>query len=216
MEVDDAATVPAAPLSPSSSPSSDSAPKLTTLVKRKSPPITQASLSSQAIHPSDSPSTTSHPLLPPLPPPSVPSRLHFPQPSYDAHLDGCVAVLPRSLSPSHPHDLLVRHFAMAGADGRCWLTLLDAFFLSHTLSVLRVTGEDGKAVSARQLLVRACAVEPRFPSQFAVYAHWTARGWVVRQGSKMGVDFLLYPHHQLGKRTHSTSARSRTQRGPER
>ena len=211
MEDDDATAHPPPPLSPLPPPTAASHPAAAT--KRKSSLISQPPVPAPA-HPSEPHSITAfHSPLPPSAPPSAPSRFLFPQPSYDAQLDGPTLLLPASTSPSLPHDLLERHYAVLGSDGRCRLTVLDAFFLSYALPVLRVTGEDGDMISAQQLLVRVCEAERRFLSLFAAYAHWTALGWVVRPGSKMGVDFLLYPHHHLHVRTHSTSADSRAQRG---
>ena len=180
---------------------------ITTTAKRKSSPShipasPQPTLSSTTPLPSSAFRSRYSP-LPPPPPPSAPPRLLFPGSPYAAQLLGPTVVLPPS-PPSTPHPLHLRHFTVPGPDGLCHLSLVDALFLTYALPVLSVRGEEGGEVSAQDLLVRGCEVERRFPSLFAVFAHFTALGWVVRQGSKMGVDFLLYPHHS-NTRTHSRS-----------
>ena len=164
---------------------------------------------------SPGPSTPSTPSIPtplpgPSPPPSspfpLPSRVLFPNAPYPSLLDGCSVLLPPLSRPSSPpHDVLQRQYGAQTADGRCRLTLCEAFFLLHALQALTVTDGEGRPLTGEQLLSRCCEADGRFLSLFAVYAHWTALGWVVRQGSKMGVDFLLYPYRPLTTRTHSTS-----------
>jgi tRNA intron endonuclease, catalytic C-terminal domain len=52
-------------------------------------------------------------------------------------------------------------------------------------------------------LLHCCAVLPRqrFCCLYAVFAYFTALRWVVREGSKLGVDFLLY--QDTAERRHS-------------
>ena len=153
-------------------------------------------------------SSLTPPTLQPSPSP-LPSRVLFPHAPYHAILDGCSVLLPLPSPSSPPHDLTLRQYGVQGADGRCRLTLCEAFFLLHALDALTVTGGDGRPLTAAELLAHGCESNERFLSLFAAFAHWTALGWVVRQGSKMGADFLLYAHQPLTTRTHSTSEAQR-------
>ena len=111
-----------------------------------------------------------------------------------------------SSPPSAPHPLVQSAFAVAEEGGGCRLSLLEAFFLVHAFDALAVHC-DGARMSAAALLSHAHSTELRFVQSFCAFAYWTALGWVVRRGSKLGVDFLLYPYRALSARTgrtHST------------
>ncbi|KAF2212020.1 hypothetical protein CERZMDRAFT_15765, partial [Cercospora zeae-maydis SCOH1-5] len=90
------------------------------------------------------------------------------------------------------------------------LTLEEAFFLSYGLGVLdiRLAGSDKSECSSHDLL-RTCSAHGFFPVtksisdhkirpddqfllNYVVYHHFRSLGWVVRQGVKFSVDYLLY------------------------
>ena len=87
-------------------------------------------------------------------------------------------------------DLSARHFGHRSADGSFHLSLLDSFLLS-SLSALTLA----PPLPLHALLSYGCRHIDRFPALLLTYYQCTARGWIVREGSKLGVDFLLYRQH---------------------
>lgn len=50
----------------------------------------------------------------------------------------------------------------------------------------------GVDLSLDELYTDLRSQDKRFPVRYAVYHHFRHKGWVVRPGVTMGVDFLLY------------------------
>lgn len=50
----------------------------------------------------------------------------------------------------------------------------------------------GCDISLDDVYAYLIAQNERFPLRYAAYHHFRHKGWVVRPGSTMGVDFLLY------------------------
>ncbi|OQR68455.1 tRNA-splicing endonuclease subunit Sen2-like [Tropilaelaps mercedesae] len=71
------------------------------------------------------------------------------------------------------------------------LTPEEAFFLAFGLGILRVRRSESD-ISLDELYTDLVAQNERFPVKYAAYHHFRQKGWVVRPGISMGVDFLLY------------------------
>ena len=72
-----------------------------------------------------------------------------------------------------------------------FLELSEAFFLSYSLGCLIVS--DGQTeLSPLQQWRRFTPLQPDFPVVYRVYHHYRSRGWVVRSGSTLGADWVLY------------------------
>lgn len=67
----------------------------------------------------------------------------------------------------------------------------EAYFLAFGLGVLRVK-RSGSDISLDELYADLFAHNHQFPLRYAAYHHFRHKGWVVRPGVRMGVDFLLY------------------------
>ena len=135
-------------------------------------------------------------------PPLAPSRLFHPQ-LHSGELCGLTVVVtsPSSLPflSSARYGRLCASSAAAAAPAVHHLSLVESLFLQSELSCLSIT-QQGCAVSASALLRHSRQCVPPSPERFcclyAVFAHFTRLGWVVREGSKLGVDILLYRHSQ--------------------
>ncbi len=72
------------------------------------------------------------------------------------------------------------------------LTLEEAFFLSYALGSLVVLDKSSVPLELCEMWRRFCSVQSSFPSHYAVYHHFRAKGWVPKVGIKFGADFILY------------------------
>lgn len=72
------------------------------------------------------------------------------------------------------------------------LSFEEAFFLAFGLGCLLVTNSNGEEQSLDQLWSFFCRNQPDFPRKYAVYHHFRTKGFVVKEGTKFGSDFLLY------------------------
>ena len=74
------------------------------------------------------------------------------------------------------------------------LELYEAFFLTYGLGCLIVNDCDnnGEEMSIDDMWDKFCHVDVDFPQKYAVYHHFRSKGWVVKNGMKFAVDFLLY------------------------
>jgi len=68
----------------------------------------------------------------------------------------------------------------------------EAFFLAFGLGCLLVRDEQNQEMDIDALWSRFNEVNPDFAHQYAVYHHFRAKGYVVKEGTKFGGDFLLY------------------------
>ena len=68
----------------------------------------------------------------------------------------------------------------------------EAFYLSYALSCLIVEDGDGIELDVDDLWVKFCEMKPGFAYLYRAYHHFRSKGWVVKEGYKFGVDFLLY------------------------
>ena len=84
--------------------------------------------------------------------------------------------------------------AAAGAGGALRLDPCEAYFLSYALGCLLVRDSSDAELDLDELWSAFCESDPDFPRLYRVYHHFRAKGWVVRQGTKFGADFLLYKH----------------------
>ena len=72
-----------------------------------------------------------------------------------------------------------------------FLELSEAFFLSYALGCLIVC--DGQTeLSLLQQWRQFSRLQADFPVLYRVYHHYRSRGWVVRAGSTLGADWVLY------------------------
>jgi len=72
-----------------------------------------------------------------------------------------------------------------------FLELCESFFLSYSLGCLIVS--DGQSeLTLQQQWSLFCELQPDFPVLYRVYHHLRSLGWVVRSGSTMGADWVLY------------------------
>ena len=76
-------------------------------------------------------------------------------------------------------------------ESELFLELSEAFFLSYSLGCL-IVSEGQTELSLQQQWRRFCCLQPDFPLIYRVYHHYRSRGWVVRSGATMGVDWVLY------------------------
>ncbi len=76
------------------------------------------------------------------------------------------------------------------------LSPCESYFLSYALGCLVVTAESGEELSLDDLWSTFCRNDRtnRFPYVYRAYHHFRAKGWVVKDGTQFGSDFLLYKH----------------------
>lgn len=77
------------------------------------------------------------------------------------------------------------------------LSPVEAFFLAFGLGCLLVECPKASFVEDPELSIDDlwsifCSYDKDFPYQYAVYHHFRAKGYVVKDGTKFGCDFLLY------------------------
>jgi tRNA-splicing endonuclease subunit Sen2 len=73
----------------------------------------------------------------------------------------------------------------------CHLTPEETLYLAHVEQCLRIE----PAMSSPELWSYFSQHHERFALLYFVYQHYRQLGWVVRAGSKMGVDWVLYQDH---------------------
>ena len=136
--------------------------------------------------PAELPKSELHPSAPPTIITSSPARgsrlLHTRV--YSGVLVGLTIIVAQ---PADISDLAARQLGHYSTDGSYHLTLPESFLLS-SLSTLAMV----PPLQLCALLEYCCRHIARFPALLLTYFTCTARGWVVREGSKLGVDFLLY------------------------
>jgi len=71
------------------------------------------------------------------------------------------------------------------------LDLCEAFYLSYTLGCLVVESE-GSELNLLEMWRRYCSLEQDFPYRYSAYHHLRAHGWVVRNGTLMAGDWVVY------------------------
>lgn len=72
------------------------------------------------------------------------------------------------------------------------LSLCEAFFLAFGLGCLIVKNHEDKEMNIDDLWTSFNEKQKEFPFQYAVYHHFRCKGYVVKDGTKFGTDFLLY------------------------
>ncbi len=92
------------------------------------------------------------------------------------------------------------------------LMLEEAFFLSYALGCLvilkkdnnedknknktknenRNKDDDSKPMDLSEMWREFCRIQPNFPTHYAAYHHYRAKGWVPKVGIKFGSDLILY------------------------
>ncbi len=78
------------------------------------------------------------------------------------------------------------------------LTLEEAFFLSYALGCLVVMNKDkhkdenSAPMDLIEMWREFCSIQCSFPSHYAAYHHFRAKGWVPKVGIKFGADLILY------------------------
>ena len=77
-----------------------------------------------------------------------------------------------------------------------YLSPFEAFYLSFGLGCLVVREEEEEKdklhLTIDALWRKFNDLNPNFCEQYAVYHHFRSKGWVVKDGTKFGVEFLLY------------------------
>ncbi|KAI8968578.1 hypothetical protein BDF20DRAFT_917073 [Mycotypha africana] len=75
------------------------------------------------------------------------------------------------------------------------LDLYEAFFLKFALNALSIKNADQKPMSVRDCWEAFKKCNNSFNVNYAVYHYYRSLGWIPKNGTKFGVDFVLY---QLG------------------
>lgn len=77
------------------------------------------------------------------------------------------------------------------------LSFEEAYFLTYALGCLTVSCQS-EELDLVQQWNHFCNERSMFPSRYVCYQHFRAKGWVLKEGLRYGVDFLLYrmgPNH---------------------
>ncbi|KAI9358993.1 hypothetical protein BD770DRAFT_63071 [Pilaira anomala] len=72
------------------------------------------------------------------------------------------------------------------------LDLYEAFFLVYALNSLRIKSTNQKLLSINDCWSMFCKSNRLFHVNYVVYHFYRSLGWVPKNGSKFGVDFVLY------------------------
>uniref|UniRef100_A0A182Y5W8 tRNA-intron lyase n=1 Tax=Anopheles stephensi TaxID=30069 RepID=A0A182Y5W8_ANOST len=72
------------------------------------------------------------------------------------------------------------------------LFLEEAFFLMHTLNILRVKDLFGKSIDVRAAFERFRKVKQNFLACYSAYLYLKSKNWVIKSGIKFGGDFVIY------------------------
>jgi len=80
------------------------------------------------------------------------------------------------------------------------LTFYEALYLLDK-SLLEVEGKKGKKVNFQKLLQRYESVDENAWAKYLAYRDLRSRGYVVREGFGLGVDFRVYERGEYGKDT---------------
>ncbi|XP_015908115.2 tRNA-splicing endonuclease subunit Sen2 [Parasteatoda tepidariorum] len=74
------------------------------------------------------------------------------------------------------------------------LTFEEAYFLSYALGCLVIKDNKDQPIDLARLWNKFCESSPdgNFPVMYTAYHHFRSKGWIVKQGLKYGVDYLLY------------------------
>ncbi|KAI8876378.1 tRNA-intron endonuclease catalytic domain-like protein [Backusella circina FSU 941] len=77
----------------------------------------------------------------------------------------------------------------------CQLDMYEAYFLLYALNVLEIRTMKQDKLSIKECWTTFCQYDASFALNYAVYHYYRSLGWVPKNGTKFGVDFVLY---QLG------------------
>lgn len=89
-----------------------------------------------------------------------------------------------------PHQIL--DFARNQDVETFQLDLYEAFFLSYATNSLSITSANGQMLTLQNCWTSFAKCNIRFNVNYAVYHYYRSLGWVPKNGSKFGVDFVLY------------------------
>ncbi|KAI9493119.1 tRNA intron endonuclease [Zychaea mexicana] len=72
------------------------------------------------------------------------------------------------------------------------LDFYESFFLVYALNTLKIYDPSAKLLTIDDCWTRFSNRIPSFATRYAVYHYYRSLGWAPKQGSKFGVDFVLY------------------------
>lgn len=76
------------------------------------------------------------------------------------------------------------------------LSMEEAFYLFYVLNCIEIVAEDKTKKNGEQLWkYMSSRGQQNFPYSFKAYSHLRLKNWVVKSGSRYGVDFVAYRHH---------------------
>ncbi|XP_048334024.2 tRNA-splicing endonuclease subunit Sen2-1 [Ziziphus jujuba] len=75
------------------------------------------------------------------------------------------------------------------------LGLEEAFYLCYSLKCLNIVGEDKCLMNVEEFWLLMKSRKAIFPDFYKGYSHLRMKNWVVKSGSRYGVDFVAYRHH---------------------
>lgn len=76
------------------------------------------------------------------------------------------------------------------------LSMEEAFYLFYVLKCIQIVAENELTdKNGEQLWMYMSSSRQNFPYFFKAYSHLRLKNWVVKSGSRYGVDFVAYRHH---------------------
>ncbi|MEM1514824.1 MAG: tRNA-intron lyase [Candidatus Bathyarchaeia archaeon] len=103
-------------------------------------------------------------------------------------------------SPEDSEQLLLRGYGVQKEEGLL-LTFYEAMYL-HSKKIIKVLNENtGDPLDFQDLLEKYKAIEKNAWIKYLIYRDLRSRGYVVREGFGIGVDFRLYGRGEFSKNT---------------
>lgn len=75
------------------------------------------------------------------------------------------------------------------------LSMEEAFYLFYVLKCIKIVGENKSERNVEELWMYMSFRRENFHYLFKAYSHLRMKNWVVKSGSRYGVDFVAYRHH---------------------
>lgn len=71
----------------------------------------------------------------------------------------------------------------------------ETFYLHHYLESLKVSIDDTTSINSNELWNYMRTRNELFPIYYKAYLHLRSKNWVVKLGTRNGVDYVVYRHH---------------------
>ncbi|KAJ4748400.1 tRNA-splicing endonuclease [Rhynchospora pubera] len=71
----------------------------------------------------------------------------------------------------------------------------ETFYLHHFLKCLKVSIDNAKLIDVNDLWNFMRSRSELFPIYYRAYVHLRSKNWIVKLGTKNGVDYVVYRHH---------------------